>query len=81
MEGEVILHEWCPLGEHSYHLSEELFGYIMSVPFALSLLCTIVFNHSNKMVRLILFLLPVAGMVVFLYLHFSCIDAILARFS
>ncbi len=68
MDREVVLHEWCPLGEHTYHLSQEIVGYIIFVPFALSLLSTIVFNHSNRIVRLILFLLPIVGVVFFLYL-------------
>jgi hypothetical protein len=81
MEGVEVLHDWCPLGEHTYHLSKETTDLIVYFPIVVSIVSTIVFNHTNRIVRLILFLLPVAGMVVFLYLHFSCIDAILARFS
>ncbi len=76
LKGEVILLEWCPLGEHTYHLSEEMFGYIIFVPLALSLLSTIVFNHSNRIVRVVLFLLPVVGVVFFLFLSTRYSDEI-----
>ena len=80
MEGVEVLHDWCPLGEHTYHLSEETSDKVVYFPIVVSIVSTIVFNHTNRIVRLILFLLPVAGGIVFLYLHFRCIDSILARF-
>jgi hypothetical protein len=76
LDGNETLHEWCPFGEHTYHLSEEMFGYIIFVPLALSLLSTIVFNHSNRIVRVVLFLLPVVGVVFFLFLSTRYSDEI-----
>ena len=79
VEGVEVLHDWCPLGEHTYHLSKETADVVVYFPIVVSIMSTIAFNHSNRIVRLILFLLPVACVVVFLFLHFRCIDAILAR--
>ena len=81
MEGVEVLHDWCPLGAHTYHLSQETTHLIVYFPIVVSIVSTIAFNHTNRVVRLILFLLPVSSIVVFLFLHFSCIDSILARFS
>jgi Ca2+/Na+ antiporter len=53
-----------------------MFGYIIFVPLALSLLSTIVFNHSNRIVRVVLFLLPVVGVVFFLFLSTRYSDEI-----
>lgn len=75
-KGEVILNEWCPLGEHSYHLSQVMLAYIIFVPFALSLLSTVLFNHSNRIARVILFLLPIVGVVFFLFLSTRYSDEI-----
>lgn len=81
VEGVDVLHDWCPLGEHTYQLSKETSDVVVYFPMVVSIMSTIAFNHSNRIVRLILFLLPVACVVVFLFLHFRCIDAILARVS
>ena len=81
MEGDEALNEWCLFGDHTHNFGTETFDLIALYPLVMAAISVIAFNHTNRVVRLILFLLPVASIVVFLFLHFSCADAILARFS
>jgi hypothetical protein len=81
VEGAEVLYDWCPLGEHTYHLSKETSNIIVFFPIVVSIVSTIVFNHTNRIVRLILFLLPIAGIILFLFLHFMCIGSIHERSS
>jgi hypothetical protein len=81
MEGDEALNEWCLFGDHTHNFSTETFDLIALYPLVMAAISVIAFNHTNRVFRLILFLLPVASIVVFLFLHFSCADAILARFS
>ena len=81
MEGDEALHGWCLFGDHTHNFGTETIDLIAMYPLVMAAISVIAFNHTNRVVRLILFLLPVASIVVFLFLHFSCADAILARFS
>lgn len=75
MEGDEALNEWCIFGDHTHNFGTETIDLIALYPLVMAIISIIAFNHTNRVVRLILFLLPVASIVVFLFLHFSCVDA------
>lgn len=81
MEGDEALNEWCLFGDHAHNFGTETIDLIALYPLVMAAISIIAFNHTNRVVRLILFLLPVASIVVFLFLYFSFADAILGRFS
>lgn len=79
MEGDEPLNEWCLFGDHTHNFGTETIDLIALYPLVMAIVSIIAFNHTNRVVRLILFLLPVAATIIFLFLHFSCADAILSR--
>ena len=79
MEGDEPLNEWCLFGDHTHNFGTETIDLIALYPLVMAIVSIIAFNHTNRIVRLILFLLPVAATIIFLFLHFSCADAILSR--
>ena len=81
MEGDEAINEWCLFGDHAHNFGTETIDLIALYPLVMAAISIIAFNHTNRVVRLILFLLPVASIVVFLFLYFSFADAILGRFS
>ena len=81
LEGDEALNEWCFFGDHAHNFGTETIDLIALYPLVMAAISIIAFNHTNRVVRLILFLLPVASIVVLLLLYFSFTDAILARFS
>ena len=41
MEGVEVLHDWCPLGAHTYHLSQETTHLIVYFPLVVSIVSTL----------------------------------------
>jgi hypothetical protein len=81
MEGDEALNEWCIFGDHTNNFGTETIDLVALYPLVMAIVSIIAFNHTNRIVRLILFLLPFAATIIFLFLHFSCMDAILLRIS
>jgi drug/metabolite transporter (DMT)-like permease len=79
MEGDEALNGWCLFGDHEHNFGTETIDLIALYPLVMAIISIIAFNHTNRVVRLILFLLPIVGAIFFLFLHLSCIDSILER--
>ena len=81
LEGDEALNEWCLFGDHAHNFGTETIDLIALYPLVMAAISIIAFNHTNRVVRLILFLLSVASIVVFFFLYFSFADAIRERIS
>lgn len=81
LDGNETLNEWCPFGDHAQQFETVTFDLIAFYPLVMAIISIIAFNHTNRVVRLILFLLPIVGAIFFLFLHLSCIDSILEKYS
>ena len=81
LDGNETLHEWCPFGDHAHQFETVTFDLIAFYPLVMAIISIIAFNHTSRVVRLILFLLPIVGAIFFLFLHLSCIDSILEKYS
>jgi len=72
VNGSETVYEWCPFGDHTQHFATETSDLIASYPLAMAIVSIIAFNHTNRVVRLILFLLPIVGAIFLLFLQISC---------
>jgi hypothetical protein len=72
IDGNETVYEWCPFGDHTHNFATETSDLIALYPLAMAIVSTIAFNHTNRVVRLILFLLPIVCAIFFVFLHISC---------
>jgi hypothetical protein len=72
MEGDEALNGWCLFGDHEHNFGSETIDLIALYPLVMAIISLIAFNHTNRVVRLILFLLPIVGAIFFLFMHISC---------
>lgn len=72
MEGAGPLNGWCLFGDHTHNFGTETIDLIALYPLVMAIASIIAFNHTNRVIRLILFLLPIVGAILLLFLNFSC---------
>lgn len=72
MEGDEALNGWCLFGDHEHNFGSETIDLIALYPLVMAIISLIAFNHTNRVVRLVLFLLPIVGAIFFLFLQISC---------